>query len=92
MVYAHHVKDVDELRVQAPALSLKTQGWLDKPAAPMLAVNGAKDPWITIQDLYILLENGEVKSARVYPEGGHMGGGAETGKLVMAWLKAQLSR
>jgi esterase FrsA len=92
MVYAHHVKDIAELRGQAPTLSLKSQGWLDKPAAPMLVVNGAKDPWITIQDLYLLLESGEPKSARVYPEGGHMGGGAETGKLVMGWLKARLSR
>ncbi len=92
MVYAHHVKDIDQLRQQAPTLSLKTQGWLEKPAAPLLLVNGAKDPWITIQDLYILLESGEPKSARVYPEGGHMGGGAETGKLVMNWLKAQLLR
>jgi hypothetical protein len=27
-------------------------------------------PWITIEDLYLLLESGEPKSARVYPEGG----------------------
>jgi esterase FrsA len=92
MVYAHHVKDIAELREQAPALSLKTQGWLDKPSAPMLAVNGAKDPWITIQDLYLLLESGEPKSARVYSQSGHMGAGAETGKVVMNWLKAQLAR
>jgi esterase FrsA len=92
MVYAHQVKDIAELREQAPTLSLKSQGWLDKPAAPMLVVNGAKDPWITIQDLYLLLESGDPKSARVYPEGGHMGGGAETGKLVMNWLKTQLTR
>jgi esterase FrsA len=92
MVYAHHVKDIAELREQAPALSLKTQGWLDKPSAPMLAVNGAKDPWITIQDLYLLLESGEPKSARVYSESGHMGAGAETGKLVMNWLKTQLAK
>jgi esterase FrsA len=92
MVYAHHVKDLDELRKQAPTMSLKTQGWLDKPAAPLLVVNGAKDPWITIQDVYILLEGGEPKAARIYPEGGHMGGGAEPGKLVMSWLKSQLLR
>jgi esterase FrsA len=92
MVYAHHVKDIAELREQAPALSLKSQGWLDKPSAPMLVVNGAKDPWITIQDLYLLLENGEAKSARIYPDGGHMGGGPETGRLVMSWLKSQLVR
>jgi hypothetical protein len=58
----------------------------------MLVVNGAKDPWITIQDLYLLLESGEPKSARVYPKAGHMGAGAETGKLVMSWLKVQLAR
>jgi esterase FrsA len=92
MVYAHHVRDIAELREQAPTLSLKTQGWLDKPTASMLVVNGAKDPWITIQDLYLLLESGEPKCARVYPEAGHMGAGAETGKLVMSWLKAQLAR
>lgn len=91
MVYAHHVKDIAELREQAPTLSLKTKGWLDKPSAPMLVVNGAKDPWITIQDLYLLLESGEPKSARVYPESGHMGAGAETGKVVVNWLKAQLA-
>ncbi len=91
MVYAHHLKNVDELREQAPTLSLKKQGWLDKPAAPLLVVNGAKDPWITIQDLYLLLESGEPKAARVYPEGGHMGG-AEAGKLVMNWLRSQLLR
>ena len=92
MVYAHHVKDIAELRQQAQTLSLKTQGWLDKPSAPMLVVNGAKDPWITIQDLYLLLESGQPKSARIYPESGHMGAGAETGKLVMSWLSAQLNR
>jgi esterase FrsA len=92
MVYAHGVKDIAGLREQAATLSLKTQGWLDKPSAPMLVVNGAKDPWITIQDLYLLLESGEPKSARVYPESGHMGAGAETGKLVMGWLQEQLRK
>ncbi len=92
MIYAHHVKDYDELLKQAPSLSLKTQGWLDKPAAPLLAVNGEKDPWMTIQDIYILLETGEPKAARIYPDGGHMGGDPETGKLVMSWLKSQLLR
>lgn len=92
MIYAHHVKDFNELLRQAPTLSLKTQGWLDKPAARLLAVNGEKDPWISIQDVYILLESGEPKAARIYPDGGHMGGDAGTGKLVMSWLKSQLLR
>ncbi|HEV2116570.1 MAG TPA: alpha/beta hydrolase [Terriglobales bacterium] len=92
MIYAHHVRDLDELRQQAPAVSLQAQGWLDKPCAPLLVVNGGKDPWITVRDLYLLLENGEPKSARTYPEGGHMGGDPNGDKLVAAWLRSQLLR
>lgn len=92
MIYAHHVGDLDELRRQAPAVSLQAQGWLDKPCAPLLVVNGEKDPWITIRDLYLLLENGEPKSARTYPEGGHMGGDPNGNKLVASWLRSHLLR
>jgi esterase FrsA len=92
MIYANHVKDFNELLQQAPTMSLKTQGWFNKPAAPILAVNGAKDGWITIQDTYILLESGDPKAVRVYPEGGHMGGDPGADKLVMNWLRAQLVR
>ena len=90
-LYANHVTDLNELIEQAPALSLKTQGWLDKPACPILATNGAKDGWISIQDLYLLLESGDPKSARVYPDGGHMGGDPGTDKMVMNWLRDRLT-
>jgi len=92
MIYAHHVRDLDELRRQAPTLSLQAQNWLQKPCAPLLVVNGEKDPWISIRDLYLLLENGEPKSARTYPEGGHMGGDPTTDKLVANWLRSHLLR
>ena len=92
MIYANHVKDFDELLQQAPTMSLKTQGWFNKPAAPLLAVNGKKDGWIRIDDTYILLESGDPKAARVYPEGGHMGGDPGADKLVMNWLRARLLR
>jgi dienelactone hydrolase len=90
MMYANHVNNFDELLQQAPTMSLKSEGWMDKPAAPILAINGARDGWISIQDLYILLESGDPKAARVYPEGGHMGGDPGTGSLAMAWLKGKL--
>lgn len=90
MMYANHVNSFDELLQQAPTMSLKSEGWLDKPAAPILAINGARDGWISIQDLYILLESGDPKAARVYPEGGHMGGDPGAGPLAMAWLKGKL--
>ncbi|MDO8483421.1 MAG: hypothetical protein Q7S35_00585, partial [Candidatus Limnocylindrales bacterium] len=88
-VYSHHVKNYDELLAQAPTLSLESQGWLNKPAAPLLAVNGAKDPWMTIQDVYVLFEGGEPKSARVYPEGGHMGGDPGSGPMIVNWIKSR---
>jgi esterase FrsA len=91
MMYANHVDSFEELLQQASTMSLKIEGWLDKPAAPILAINGAKDGWISIQDLYILLESGDPKAARVYPEGGHMGGDPGANKLAMAWLRGKLA-
>lgn len=91
MMYANHVNSFEELLQHAPTMSLKAEGWFDKPAAPILAINGAKDGWISIQDLYILLESGDPKAARVYPEGGHMGGDPGANKLAMAWLKGKLT-
>ena len=87
---AFGVKTVDELAKIFPTLSLKTQGWLDKPSCPMLIVNGKEDVQTPISDLYILLEYGGPKSARVFP-GGHMGQTPETLPTIIRWLKNELS-
>jgi pimeloyl-ACP methyl ester carboxylesterase len=50
------VKNVEELLTIWPSLSLKNQGWLEKPSCPMLIVNGKDDVQTPISDLYILLE------------------------------------
>jgi len=71
------------------ALSLKDQGWLDKPSCPMLIVNGKEDLQTPIADLYILLEYGAPKSARVFP-GGHMGQTPQTFPTIVNWLKNEL--
>jgi hypothetical protein len=86
---------VDEWRAYAPRLSLLTQGVLDKPCAPLLCVNGVKDPITPIADYYIVLEHGSPKEARFYPEGGHMGtplgGGPDTATpMLIDWLLAKL--
>ena len=73
-----------------PSLSLKTQGWLDKPSCPMLIVNGKDDLQTPIEDLYILLESGSPKAARVFP-GGHMGHTPETVPTIIQWLKRELA-
>jgi esterase FrsA len=95
MIYSNHVKDYDELVKTGPAMSLQAQGGLDKPCAPMLAVNGEKDPWISPQEIPLLLETGEPKTARLMADGAHMGRGsrdnARTGRMVMEWLRARLT-
>jgi pimeloyl-ACP methyl ester carboxylesterase len=72
------------------ALSLKDQGWLDRPSCPMLLVNGKNDLQTPIADLYLLLEHGAPKSARIFP-GGHMGQTPATFPTIVNWLKAELS-
>jgi esterase FrsA len=84
------VDHLDELLTVWPSLSLKAQGWLEEPSCPMLIVNGKEDLQTPIADLYILLEHGTPKSARVFP-GGHMGQTPETLPTIIAWLKNELS-
>ena len=70
-------------------LSLKDQGWLDKRSCPILIVNGKNDLQTPIEDLYILLEYGSPKSARIFP-GGHMGQTPQTFPTIVNWLKNEL--
>ena len=73
----------------APKLSLLDQGILDQPCAPLLCVNGVNDSVFPIADMYLLLEHGSPKSARLYA-GGHMGGG-NSQAVIVQWLKEQLT-
>ncbi|MGH7833998.1 MAG: alpha/beta hydrolase family protein [Candidatus Binatia bacterium] len=82
-------KTFDELIEVMPALSLKTQGWLDKPCAPLLLVNGKEDKQVPIEDFYLLLESGDPKTVRLFP-GGHMGSIQEIFKTVVKWLHTRL--
>jgi esterase FrsA len=83
------VDSVDALVKPWSQLSLLAQGWLDKPSCPMLIVNGKEDVQTPIDDLYILLEHGTPKSARVFP-GGHMGQTPQTFPAIVDWLKHEL--
>lgn len=94
--YVMGVATLDALLEVAPTLSLKQQGWLERESAPLLAVNGKKDDQQPIEDVYILLEHGNPKEARVFPEGGHMGrspgvSDAQIADLIVAWLKSRLA-
>ena len=95
MIYANDLKDFDELVRTAPAMSLEEQGWLSKPNAPMLIVNGDKDPWISPKEIPLLLSTGLPKTARVMADGKHMGRESKergaVGQMVNEWLKEKLA-
>ena len=89
------VKTVEEFLAAVAPLSLKTMGLLDKKSAPLLGVNGKLDDQAPIADVYLLLEHGNPKSARVYPEGHHMGRTPgqhpdEIASTIVGWLKDRL--
>lgn len=91
------VNSLEEFLRVAPALSLKTQGLLDQPSAPLLCVNGKLDDQAPVEDIYLLMEHGNPKEARIYPQGGHMGRSAgvkdeEIANMIVGWLKMRLAQ
>lgn len=92
----HGASSLDDLLVKARPFSLLDQGLLDKPSAPMLLVNGARDSQVPIADLYLLLEHGDAKEAWVNPQGGHMGRSPQwpspaiAEKILMPWIRGKL--
>ncbi len=90
-------KTMEEFLEVAPRLSLKTMGLLDKRSAPILCVNGKLDDQAPVEDIYLLMEHGNPKSARIYPEGHHMGRTPgipydEILSMIVDWLREQLVR
>ncbi len=81
----------EELIEIMPSLSLKDQGWLDKPCAPMLLVNGKDDLQVPIEDFFMLLECGSPKTMRLFP-GGHMGESPDVFPTILRWLHRELDR
>ncbi len=67
------VKSLEELLEAAPKLSLVTLGLIDKPSCAILGVNGKLDDQAPVQDIYLLMEHGRPKEARIFAQGGHMG-------------------
>jgi esterase FrsA len=69
-------------------LSLLDQGLLDQPSAPILLVNGRNDVQNSIDDIYLSLDHGDPKAARVF-DGGHMGEGP-VAPTIVEWVSRQL--
>jgi esterase FrsA len=70
-------------------LSLLDQGLLDQPSAPLLLVNGRNDVQNSIDDIYLSLDHGDPKSARVF-DGGHMGEGPVV-PTIIEWVSERLA-
>ncbi len=90
-------RTMEEFIEAAGKLSLVTMGLIDKPSAPILGVNGKLDDQAPAADIYLLLEHGTPKAARIYADGHHMG--RTPGKpaehiteTIVEWVKAQLVR
>ncbi len=94
---AYGVGTMEEFLAYGPKLSLLQQGFLDKPSAPMLLVNGEKDTQQPIADLYLLMKHGDPKDVWVNPDGGHMGRsekwpqGRILEEVVMPWIVRKLA-
>jgi esterase FrsA len=73
---------------RCPELSLLDQGLLERPSAPILLVNGRNDVQNSIDDLYLSLDYGDPKAARVF-DGGHMGEGP-TVPTIVQWVTDRL--
>ncbi len=90
------VKTLDDFLTYGPKMSLKDRGFLEKPSAPMLLVNGRNDTQVPIDDLQLLLNNGDPKEAWVNPQGGHMGRTAQLTDqkifetVVLPWVVRRL--
>jgi esterase FrsA len=91
------VATLAEFLAYGPRMSLKAQGLIDRPAAPMLLVNGDHDSQVPIADLNLMLHAGSPKEAWVNPAGGHMGRSADwpDGRIfrevVTPWIARQLA-
>jgi esterase FrsA len=86
----------EDFLAYGPRMSLLTQGYLDKPSAPMLVINGLKDTQQPIDDLFLLMSRGDPKDVWMNPAGGHMGRSAKwsapeiTQKVVFPWVQRKL--
>jgi esterase FrsA len=94
--YIFRAKSLDEVLEIAPRLSLVTQGWIDKPSAPLLFVNGKHDDQHPVADIYLAMEHGSPKEARIFADGGHMGRvpgqkNDEALRVATTWLKRKLT-
>ena len=79
-------------------MSMLNDDMIDRPCAPMLVMNGAKDSQVPIADQLLLLTRGDAKEAWINPNGAHMGFGAGWGpdrtirEIITPWLLKKIAQ
>jgi pimeloyl-ACP methyl ester carboxylesterase len=92
------VETLDQFLEYGPRMSLLHDDMIDRPCAPMLVMNGAKDSQVPIADQLLLLQRGDAKEAWINPKGVHMGFGAGWGpertirEIIAPWLLKRLAQ
>jgi esterase FrsA len=92
------VETLDEFLEYGPRMSLLNDGIIDRPSAPMLVMNGARDSQVPIADQLLLLQRGDAKEAWINPMGVHMGFGAGWGpertirEIITPWLLKKIAQ
>lgn len=95
--YVYGVASLDDFLAYGPRMSLKAQGDIGKPSAPMLLLNGVRDTQVPIADLDLLLHTGSPKEAWINPEGGHMGRSPQwredkiLAEIVLPWVERRVA-
>lgn len=91
-------KTLEEFLAYGPRMSLQQAGWLSRPSAPMLVMNGAQDTQVPIEDLYALMRAGSPKEVWINPAGGHMGRSRELSdeqvfaQVTLPWVVRRLQQ
>lgn len=85
LTYKFGYKTLEEFIQNAAQYSLVNSGVLDKPCCRMLLVNGNEDEIFPIEDLWVALEHGQPKEARMVPNKKHMGE-PDSFFIILKWI------
>lgn len=77
--------DLESFIKEAPKFSLLNDGTLQKPCCKVLLVNGNDDEIFPIDDMFVALENGQPKLARMVKGKKHMGE-PDSFFIILKWI------
>ncbi|KIV92343.1 hypothetical protein PV10_06793 [Exophiala mesophila] len=89
LTYKFGYPDLESFILDAGKFSLLNDGTLDKPCTNMLLVNGNDDEIFPIDDMFVALENGQPKQARMVKGKKHMGE-PDSFFIILRWIYALL--